>query len=492
MSRLLAIALWLLVTPALAGCFILPPIPIPPSGTSGEVVEQLRIGESRRADVHALLGEPNRLASPHHEVWELEYDPFHIYFIMGIGTPGGGGATDRPIYLGDETETRARVAVEYDREGKVASWRWEGRTLEPVSMSERERFRDYLYGTSDPKSSPLEPSRIVPWRADAYALSPDGQRAALLQESWRVEIIEISTGRQIAVSREWPAACGMGTIGLGFAETGVVSLPAGLRPRRVVSGRGGVCHWRQDGGELVADLALASGMASELERARNVRLTSRFVIADRGDGGISLWDLSGALVTALGSDRSEYVTGSATVSADGNSLAVERWVARDAPPTLVLHDVSSGTQRTLTLPGPAYRPQPLAALALAPEGDLLAIHRWTHIEVWRLGPRDETPSLSTALPLPAPNIAGGLGFSADGSRLIAASPDFALVWDTDDWRVVGRAVSGAFRDAPTWSGTLELTPDGSHIATRSGLWRIAPQTRDSPSVPDIGPLGDPT
>jgi YD repeat-containing protein len=455
-------------------------------------VEQLRIGEASRADVHALLGEPNRLASSKHEVWEFEYDPFHMYFIVGMGGPGGGGATDTPIYFGDETESRTRVAVEYDGEGKLAGWRWEGRTLEPVSLGEPERFRDHFSGTSEPEPMPAEPSRVVPWRAQAYALSPDGERAALMLLSRRIEIVEISAGHQVVTSGDWQAACGMGAIALGFAETAVVSLPVGPPRRRLLSGRGSLCLWREEAGELVADVSPAGDMARELERARKARLISRFVIVDREDGVVSVWDLSGASVTALGSYRFEYVAGSATISADGSLLAVERAVEHREPPTLVFHDVAGGTHRALTLPGPANRPQPLAALALAPKGALLAIHRWTHIEVWRLGTSDETPSLATALPLPPPTIAGTLGFSADGSRLVATSADFALVWETKDWRLIGRAISGAFANAPTSSGALELTPDGSHIATRAGLWRIAPQANHSLSGSDLGRLAEPT
>lgn len=473
MSKLLTVSVWLFVASALPGCIILPvPIPIPPSGTRGEVVEQLRIGESSRTEVHALLGEPNRLASARYDVYDLEYDPLHFYLIMGIGGPGGGGGDVVPL---GERESRTRVAVEYDREGKIAGWRWEGRTLGRVPLSEAEEYRDYVYGMSEPGPAPVQPSWVLPWQAQAYALSPDGQRAALMQESRRLEVLETSTGRQIAVSREWPADCGIGAMALGFVATDVVSLPVSLSRRMVHSARGGFCRWQEGAGALVADPAAAPDMATELARARRSRLVGRFVIVNRQDGGISVWEASGAPVTELGSDRFEYVPGSATISADGSLLAVERVVARDASPTLVLHDIANGTQRVFTLPGPAHKPQPLAKLALAPTGDLLAIHRSTHIEVWRPGGPDETPFLETALPLPPPTIAGGLAFSADSSRLVAAS-NYILVWETQSWHVIGRGTSEMLSNAPTPSGELELTPDGSQIATGSGLWRIAPDS----------------
>lgn len=473
MNKLLIVSLWLLAASALAGCIILPiPMPIPPSGTRGEVVEQLRIGESSRTEVQALLGEPNRLASARYDVYDLEYDPLHFYLIMGIGGPGGGGGD---IMRLGEDESRTRVAVEYDREGKVAGWRWEGRTFGQVPVSEGGEYRDYVYGTSEPGPTPVQPSWVLPWQAQAYALSPDGQRAALMQESRRLEVLEISTGRQIAVSREWPADCGIGAIAFSFVGTDVASLPVGLSQRRARSTGGGFCQWREEAGALVADPAAAPDMATELARSRRSRLIGRFVVAHSEDGSISVWDVSGGSVTVLGSDRFEYVAGSATVSADGSLLAVERAVERDALPTLVLHDIATGRQRVLTLAGPARKPQPLAKLALAPNGDLLAIHRSTHIEAWRLGSPDETPFLEAALPLPPPTIAGGLAFSADSSRLVAAST-YVLVWETQGWQVIGRGTGEMFSNAPTPSGELELTPDGSHIATRSGLWRVAPLT----------------
>jgi len=386
MSKPLTAALWLVVAPALLGCFALPPVPVPASGTKVEVVEQLTIGESDRADVHALLGEPNRLASSRHEVWDLDYDPFHTYFIIGFGGPGGGGATDTPIYFGDDTPSRTRLAVRYDGEGKVASWRWEGRTLEPVGLLEPERFKDYLHGSSEPDPMPFEPPWVLPEPVQAYAVSPHG--------------------------------------------------------------------------------GPASEMAKEVAGARSARRIGRFVIVEREDGGVSVWDVAGHRVATLASGRPWYVASFATISADGTRLAIEMAVEPGAMPTVLVHDIATGKEHTLTLPGPAQKPQPLAALALAPKGDLLAINRWTHIEVWRLGTADEAPVLETALPLSPPTMAGGLGFSADGSQLVAESLGaFALVWETAGWQVIGRGMRRAFSSSFGPSGEIER--DAAGLADRA-------------------------
>jgi hypothetical protein len=374
-----------LLAPLLVGCFALPPVPVPVSGTKAEVVEQLRIGESDRADVHALLGDPNRLASARHEVWDLDYDPFHMYFIIGFGGPGGGGATDTPIYFGD-TPSRTRLVVRYDEEGKVAGWRWEGRMREPVGLLEGERFRDYLHGnlhgTSQPDPTPVEPPWVLPEPVEAYASSRRGDPASEMEK-------EVAGG------------------------------------------------------------------------ARSVRQIGRFVIVDREDGGVSVWDVAGDRVAVLASDRPGYVASSATISADGSRLAVEMAVEPGVMPTVILNDIATGKQRALTLPGPAKKPRPLAALALAPKANLLAIHRWTHIEVWRLGTSDEAPVLETALPLPPPTMAGPLGFSADGSQLVAESLGaFALVWETAGWQVIGRGMRRAFSSSSGPSGAVERDAGG--------------------------------
>ena len=151
-------------------------------------------------------------------------------------------------------------------------------------------------------------------------------------------------------------------------------------------------------------------------------------------------------------------------------LAIGMTGGPDMPPQIMLHNLATRAQRTLTLPGPAD--ERVAALALTPQGDLLAAHRWTHIEVWRLGGPGVAPVLETVL-LPH-STSAGLAFSDDGQRLVAAST-YALAWDTRDWREVGRGAPGTFSRALTPSDALEISPNGSHIATPSGLWRIAPE-----------------
>ena len=96
-----------------------------------------------------------------------------------------------------------------------------------------------------------------------------------------------------------------------------------------------------------------------------------------------------------------------------------------------------------------------------------------HVELWRLGGLSTAPVLETVLLTPPLSYAG-LAFSDDGQRLVAAST-YALAWDTRDWREVGRGAPGTFSRALTPSDALEISPDGSHIATPSGLWRIAPE-----------------
>jgi hypothetical protein len=456
MGKVRFVVLWLLPASILTGCMLIPPIPIPlPSyGVEGEAVAQVRVGQSARADVHALLGEPNRLASLQHEVWELEYEPPRILLT----------GWDKMLYP-DQLPSRATVAVEYDLEGKVARWRLEGRTLEPVDFAEPERFRDYVHDASEPEPKPFEPLPVLPWRAHALAVSPDGQRVALMAASLRIRVVEVPSGREIAASVDWPHVCGTEAIALGFAETGIVSLPA------TGSQLGGPCEWREQGGELIGAPASAPEMTWDLEGSRLVRIRGRFAIARREDGSVSVWDLSGALVTVLNSERFRYRPTSVAIAPDGSLVAIELAVEPDAMPELLLHHVATGAERVLTLPGPAHQPQPLAALALAPSGELLAIDRWTHVEVWRLGGPEATPVLEAALPLPPPMAGGGLGFSQDGGRLVSES-GIDLIWETQSWRPIVRTTRRTLSNAPT----LQLTQDGSHVATPSGLIRIVPQS----------------
>jgi hypothetical protein len=466
MRKLMTAAVWLLVTSGLAGCFVLPPIPIPASGTSGQVVEQLGIGESSRADVRALLGEPNRLASPQHEVWQLKYDPLHIYFIMGIGGPGGGvAATEDPIYPGDTRRGFSRVVVEYDAQGSVARWSWENPGVEP---SEGEGpTEDTGHGTSVEAPAPPEPVPVLTWTAQSFALSPDGLRAALLDASTgrvQIEIIELATGRRIAASRVWPEACGAGAITLGFDGTSVTSAPS-------KSAHGtGLCWWREEEGVLIAQPILPSDLAEQLKEARLARLTGRFLVLGQIDRTITVWDLAPDAVKMLHHAGSRYFAANAALSANGRVLALEHDDGVYAPSTFLLQDLTSGLRRVLTLFGPGVEPEP--ALALSPNGDIMAVHRLTHIEVWRLHRLSDPPVLETVL-LPTSTATAALAFSQDGRRLVAAS-SYAQVWETHHWLEVGRAPPGTFSSALTPSDTLEISPDGSYLATKSGLWRIAP------------------
>ena len=475
MSKLMTASLWLLVASALAGCVILP-VPIPPAGKTGEVTERLRVGYSTRADAHALLGAPNRLATPRHEVWELEREPFKLFLLVAVGH-GGGADT----FAFGET-IRSRVAIRYDARGKVAGWRWEGPGPEPSEGEERPR--DFARATSEVRPKPFEPVRVLTWTARSFALSPDGSRAALLDEQAgrkQIQIVELATGRRVAESQDWPETCGAAAISLGFDATRIHSLPR--NPARGI----GLCRWQVDSGIMSADPMLSLELAKDLDQARFARLIDRFVVLGRTDGGASIWDLASDSRTALPpSDDGDFAP-RASVSANSAMLAIGMTGGPDVPPQIMLHNLATGARRTLTLPGPAD--ERVAALALTPKGDILAAHRWTHIEVWRLGGADTAPVLETVLL--HPSTRAGLAFSEDGERLVAAST-YALVWDTHDWREVGRGAPGTFASALTPSDALEISPNGSHIATPSGLWRIAPENGGAPprelTLPPRGPM----
>lgn len=434
----------LMLAAGLAGCMIIPiPIPVPPSGQSGEV-SPLQVGKSTRANAHELLGRPNLLATPHHDLWELERDPFHLVVLWG--------SSPIPVYFGED-RTRYRIAIAYDEAGKVSGWRSESARLtedSEVDWASRTLIAASI-GTVEP--APAERSRI--WTADAYAISPDGERVALLQMDEqgeaRLELLDLVTGLSVAKSPEWSDACGDGAMTLGYDGEDVLSLSyeAGL-----------LCRWRADRGSLTTEVISRPVPGGVMDR-----LLGRFVVVRNAPHNLSLWDVASDRITALPA-AGRLSSATLALDADGHMLAA----AFFGYPRILLVALPLGAQQVLSLPAHTS----IQSMALTPAGDLLAVGDDRYVQVWRLHPDlADAPVLEAVLPLPLflPGESE-LAFSPDGRRLVLASSG-ALVWEVDGWRQVGRVPFDTFPRAVTESWRLELTPDGSHIATPSGLWRIA-------------------
>jgi hypothetical protein len=430
----------MLLAGLLGGCVILP-IPIAPSGERAEAV------------------------TPRHELWEIERQPFHLAVLLAIAGPGGGGGGGiLPLYPGGESPARHRIAIDYDERGRVSGWR-----SESVQLDQDEEIRPWsptTYAASAPRVEPVSPGRWRLWSAQGYALSPDGERAALLYPAEegrpQLELLDLARARSLALSREWPAACDGDAIMLGFDADAILTLPAQ---------RGLLCRWRAVDDALVAEVTSSPSLRDALQGRAMAGLLGRVIVIRKGVTNISVWDAAGRPIDTLPS-KDRLSTSNLAVDADATSLAVAFFDPPHSPPRVLLVDVARGVRQVLALNALAE----IMALALTPDGDLLAVRDNRHVEIWRLPPGLSAAAvLEAVLPLPFDLPARSeLAFSPDGRRLVLASTG-ALVWDVDGWRQVGRVPFGTFPNAVTNSRRLELTPDGSDIATSSGLWRIAPR-----------------
>jgi hypothetical protein len=458
----------MLLAGLLGGCVILP-IPIAPSGERAEAVTRLEIGESTRAEVHKLLGRPNLLTTPRHELWEIERQPFHLAVLLAIAGPGGGGGGGiLPLYPGGESPARHRITIDYDDRGRVSGWR-----SESVQLDQDQEIRPWsltTYAASAPRVEPVSPGRWRLWSVQGYALSPHGERAALLYPAEegraQLELLDLARARSLALSREWPAACEGDAIMLGFDADAILTLPAQ---------RGLLCRWRAVGDALVAEVTSSPSLRVALQGRATARLLGRVIVIRQGATYISIWEAAGGHIATLPIEE-RLSSSNLGLDADASSLAAAFFSRPQALPRVLLVQVAGGVHQVLSLGALAE----IMALALAPDGDLLAVRDNRHVEIWRL-PRalSAAPALEAALPLPFDLPAGSeLAFSPDGRRLVLASTG-ALVWDVEGWRQVGRVPFLTFPNAVRYSRRLELTPDGSHLATPSGLWRIAPKRTGS-------------
>ena len=189
--RPLLVALTLTFT----GCVILP-IPIPPRGIEvGQQSGQLVVGETTRAEVHALIGPPAHRPGTRFDVWELERDPFHVHWVILFGGPGyatgGDFRTGRVV--------RSSLVVGYDADGRVDSWRWldsDGRGQES--------------GDAAPSSPLFALNRRLVWDAARVVMLPDDEALLVTTDEphrLTIERIALTDGRRLGQWTGDPEGC---------------------------------------------------------------------------------------------------------------------------------------------------------------------------------------------------------------------------------------------------------------------------------------------
>jgi hypothetical protein len=442
----------------LSACVILP-IPIPPRGTEVDVkAATLVIGETTRAEVHALLGPPNGFVSDRHELWALEWDPAHMYWIILLGGPGYAS--------GDAFRTGGvvgySVVVGYDNAGVVRSWRWQ---------------RQADGGGATSRTGLLAPPATFAnrqfWRHDV-ALSRGNSDLLLLdiREHGPITLTVVTEdGHEPQVSSGESGPCGR----LKGFQPVYEPLPVVLVDGRLVSvplvlqEGAQPCDWETTAaGRLVGvprDGFTVDGDQPALSRP--ARLAGTLVVLRAGEADLEIRSIDGDLLatTRAGTSMPLLATDS-TISArllmripeDGAAL---RYVLfdRSTQQLVELAALAAGAQRAGCAKG---------GMALAPDGAEAALLCDDHLQLWSLvNPR--MPELAAIVPLPAGIARGVVSYVHGGQRLAAASSGIAL-WRTDDWALEAYLPDTGALVVTSGSG-LVLTADGKAVATSTGLWQ---------------------
>ena len=446
------------------GCLILP-VPIPPTGTRvDEAAGKLVIGETTRADVHALLGPPNRLATDRHEVWELERDPFHFYWIIMFGGPGYATGTE---FRTGEAFGFA-LAVAYDAAGRVEDWRW----------LRRDDGRGAAGGTGT-IHPPLAFANRELWRHDAVLLRSDGALLLIgLRTRGRIDlVIPAGDGREPQAFSGGLGTCGslqafsqaIEPLPLVLLDDQLVSVPLAL------SAAARPCDWHTTAPGLLTGVPRDS-LAIDGDGAVLARFAGTFVVLRHPGAGLDIRDLDGVLLAST-----ESGTSMPLLAADRSSsrLLLRLPLGGDWY-RYFLYDRPTGRLVELS----AVRAAAVTAgcgrggIALSPDGLEAALLCNAHLQRWALTD-PLAPSLTSILPVPNGPERGVVAYAGDGTRLLAGRNAIAL------WRLADGALEAYLPDTGSAvvlnASSLLLTPDGNAVATGSGFWQLV-----APSPPTEG------
>jgi WD40 repeat protein len=295
----------------------------------------------------------------------------------------------------------------------------------------------------------------------AVALTPDGQLAVSAAEGGALHVWDVAAGRPLHRLRVGDPEARWGH--------GAAILPGG---RQCVSATSDafLTVWDLERGAAVRVLErpLAEGQSRRGSVVRAVAVTpdGRHAITAVGDGRLTVWDVeSGEAARTLeghvGVARAVAVTpeGERFVSAgDDGVLRVWDLRTRALMDTLVCEGVvcegvvCEGLVRE-DVEGAGESPASLRALALAPDGRILAGGDDGVLCIWDV----QSGTLVDSLPTDGPSIRG-IGVSRDGRFAVTAAIDHLVrIWDL---RAKQELAAAALEGAPR---SLALSPDGQTI-----------------------------
>ena len=278
------------------------------------------------------------------------------------------------------------------------------------------------------------------------ALSPDGQRVLLAQESGAVLLAELGAKGRHVVGRAGRACPSVRWIDAEqYAIDG--DAPVGVGP--IVAAEDGTAVFQP-----AQDAVLPVSLAGEVRPAASVSVSGTALLV-AGAGGLQRWDLAGGRIRSDG----EAAEGApAALSPDGRWLAS---VGLDG--ALVVRDRRGDVRTRLMLPGPLH------AVAVSDDGTVAVGLEDGRALTAALG--DEAPAIWRVGRGPV-----SVDLAADGARALLASHDGrvqliapALAAPLAAGRVRGGAFSAAVLGVDGRSGVVVGAADG----VAGGMWRMA-------------------
>jgi hypothetical protein len=355
-------------------------------------LNRLQVGQSRREDVRAALGgDPVTLFSaPGFELYQMSTgrsSTFIVLLFPMIPIPLSGRELE---------EGQLRVLAAYDEAGILRSLDWEHALFSesPLRGQRQETLSEPLitgfqepggplvvdaYGSAGTATA-VDPAELprprLMWEADTVTAAAQGPFAVLGERAvGTLSVRDLASGMVTASTKPPSEACG------SPAHSGW--LQADGRHVLIMSANGDLCLWDISSGEPASPLA---GTDAETKPPATLVAVARSApVAATDDAAaqtVSIWDLK------KGELRSALRVGAISALALGSHG--ERLAIVDQQMELaVLSTGSGGELARARLSGPSQPQRRAIGVAMAPDGQAIAVNRRTHVELCHLA-IDET------------------------------------------------------------------------------------------------------
>lgn len=424
---------WLVAT---AGC-----VAVPYGSADKQIARQdlgkIEVGKTSRSEAVRLLGDRRFLEHDRFMVGYAEQDAFNVLFILGYGSGvirSGQGFIYHLEFDEHDVVQHFDFAI-YERTEYGLKYLESKHTIEVTSV----------------QAAPMIKGEKGLWFGKEFrdvSVSPDGELVAAVELDRDVDLVRRDTKQVVEL------AALEGADYVGFSRDGRTLIGAGKTVKVVDV-------------DTLKETHHFTGHEDAKVTALSVARKGPVVATGDNYGRIKIWN------TANG-DEIRTIEQSSGVASMAFSSASNLVISFQSPTALV-----SG----FTLGGPAYERWQVnlwradsgvrlrgrerigvSALAFSSDGQTVALHRGSHVELWRVSPTDGFKALDDVFLLHSAVMQSRsvspptLSFSPDG-RYVAVAGIFAIIYDRKSRSIVWRSPTSVF------TRKVEFSPDGRHFYT---------------------------